>query len=161
MEKSDINICVELMTGECFATKMGKRCSNYHPIEQLLDSARKEFAKKNTTKRITRLCRNYNSTKCLNDNCIFLHIKKEKLYKTSPDDIIKPKKKEYKVIFEIKEKLWVEYATEVIAFGYNKNSITEQIWDGDIGAYDGSEVDGSRHVYDSEFLDESSYIEEI
>ena len=79
----------------------------------------------------------------------------------SPNDIIKPKKKEYKVIFEIKEKLWVKYDTEVIGFGYNKNSITEQIWDGDIGAYDGSEVDGSRHVYDSEFLDESSRIQEI
>ena len=79
----------------------------------------------------------------------------------SPDDIIKPKKKEYKVIFEIKERLWVQYDTEVRAFGYNKSSITEQIWDGDIGAYDGNEVDGSRHVYDSEFLDESSHIQEI
>lgn len=79
----------------------------------------------------------------------------------SPDDIIKPKKKEYKVIFEIKERLWVQYDTEVKAFGYNKSSITDQIWNGDIGAYDGSEVPGSRQVYDSEFLDESTYIEEI
>ncbi len=79
----------------------------------------------------------------------------------SPNDIIRPKKKEYKVVFEIKEKLWVKYDTQVTAFGYNINSINEQIWNGDIGGFDGREVPNSRTVFDSEFLDENSYIEEI
>ncbi len=89
MERNDISVCVELMLGECLATKNGKRCSSYHPKEILLDSARKEFAKKNTTRRITKLCRNYNMAKCIHENCPYLHIKKEKICKISPEMIIK------------------------------------------------------------------------
>ena len=36
---------------------------------------------------------------------------------SSPDEIIRPKRKEYEVIFEVKEKLWVKYETITNTFG--------------------------------------------
>jgi hypothetical protein len=80
---------------------------------------------------------------------------------TSPDEILRPKRKEYKVVFEIKEKLWVRYETITNAFGYNEKSVEEQVYNGDIGCFDGDERPNSREVYDSEFLDEKAYISEI
>jgi len=80
---------------------------------------------------------------------------------TSPDEILRPKRKEYKVVFEIKEKLWVRYETMTNAFGYNEKSVKEQVYNGDIGCFDGDERPNSREVYDSEFLDEKAYISEI
>lgn len=79
----------------------------------------------------------------------------------SPDDIIKPKRKEFEIIFEIKEKLWVKYDTKTYTFGYNENSVREQVYNGDISAFDGDEVPNSREVYDSDFLDENVFISEI
>ncbi len=80
---------------------------------------------------------------------------------TSPDEIIKPKRKEYEVVFEIKEKLWVRYETITNTFGYNEKSVKEQVYNGDISAFDGDERPNSREVYDSDFLDEKAYISEI
>ena len=77
---------------------------------------------------------------------------------TSPDEIIKPKRKEYEVVFEIKEKLWVRYETITNTFGYNEKSVEQQFHDGDIGCFDGPERPNSREVYDSELLDENAYI---
>ncbi len=77
---------------------------------------------------------------------------------TSPDEIIKPKRKEYEVVFEIKEKLWVRYETITNTFGYNEKSVKEQVYNGDISAFDGDERPNSREVYDSELLDENAYI---
>jgi hypothetical protein len=79
----------------------------------------------------------------------------------NPDEIIKPKMKEYKVVFEIKEKLWVRYETVTNTFGYNEKSVNEQFYNGDISAFDGPEVPNSREVYDSDFLDERIFITEI
>ncbi len=80
---------------------------------------------------------------------------------TSPDEIIKPKRKEYEVVCEIKEKLWVRYETITNTFGYNEKSVKEQVYNGDISAFDGDERPNSREVYDSDFLDEKAYISEI
>ena len=80
---------------------------------------------------------------------------------TSPDEIIKPKRKEYEVVFEIKEKLWVKYETITNTFGYNEKSVERQVYDGYIGCFDGPERPNSREVYDSDFLDEKAYISEI
>ena len=80
---------------------------------------------------------------------------------TSHDEIIKPKRKEYEVVFEIKEKLWVRYETITNTFGYNEKSVKEQVYNGDISAFDGDERPNSREVYDSDFLDEKAYISEI
>ena len=77
---------------------------------------------------------------------------------SSPDEIIRPKRKEYEVIFEVKEKLWVKYETITNTFGYNEKSVEQQFHDGDIGCFDGPERPNSREVYDSELLDESIYI---
>jgi hypothetical protein len=79
----------------------------------------------------------------------------------NPDEIIKPKRKEYEVIFEVKEKLWVKYETITNTFGYNKKSVERQVRDGDIGCFDGPERPNSREVYDSELLDENAYIAQI
>lgn len=80
---------------------------------------------------------------------------------TSPDKILRPNRKEYKVVFEIKEKLWVRYETITNTFGYNEKSVQEQVYNGDIGCFDGDERPNSREVYDSDFLDEKAYISEI
>jgi hypothetical protein len=80
---------------------------------------------------------------------------------TSPDEIIKPNRREYEVVFEIKEKLWVRYETITNTFGYNEKSVKEQVYNGDISAFDGDERPNSREVYDSDFLDEKAYISEI
>jgi hypothetical protein len=80
---------------------------------------------------------------------------------TSPENIVKPKRKEFEVIFEIKEKLWVKYETVTNTFGYNENSVREQVDSGHISAFDGDEKSGSREVYDSDFIDESVFISEI
>ena len=80
---------------------------------------------------------------------------------SSPDEIIRPKRKEYEVVFEIKEKLWVRYETITNTFGYNEKSVKEQVYNGDISAFDGDERPNSREVYDSDFLDEKAYISEI
>ena len=80
---------------------------------------------------------------------------------SSPDEIIRPKRKEYEVIFEVKEKLWVKYETITNTFGYNEKSVKEQVYNGDISAFDGDERPNSREVYDSDFLDEKAYISEI
>jgi hypothetical protein len=77
---------------------------------------------------------------------------------SNPNEIIKPTRKEYKVVFEIKEKLWVKYETITNTFGYNEKSVEQQFHDGDIGCFDGPERPNSREVYDSELLDESIYI---
>ena len=37
----------------------------------------------------------------------------------------------------------------------------EQVYNGDISAFDGDERPNSREVYDSDFLDEKAYISEI
>ena len=76
----------------------------------------------------------------------------------SSDEIIKPKRKEYEVVFEVKEKLWVKYETITSTFGYNEKSVDEQISNGDIGCFDGPERPNSREIYDSELLDENAYI---
>jgi hypothetical protein len=80
---------------------------------------------------------------------------------TSPDEIIKPNRREYEVVFEIKEKLWVRYETITNTFGYNEKSVKEQVYNGDISAFDGDERPNSREVYDSDFLDENAYVTEI
>jgi hypothetical protein len=80
---------------------------------------------------------------------------------SNPDEIIKPKRKEYEVVFEIKEKLWVKYETITTTFGYNEKSVTEQFYDGNLNSFDGDEVPNSREVYDSDFLDERIRITEI
>ena len=80
---------------------------------------------------------------------------------TSPDEILRPNRKEYEVVFEIKEKLWVRYETVTNTFGYNEKSVKEQVYNGDIGCFDGDERPNSREVYDSDFLDERAYISEI
>jgi hypothetical protein len=77
---------------------------------------------------------------------------------SNPNEIIKPTRKEYKVVFEIKEKLWVKYETITNTFGYNEKSVEQQFHDGDIGCFDGPERPNSREIYDSELLDESIYI---
>ena len=77
---------------------------------------------------------------------------------SNPNEIIKPTRKEYKVVFEVKEKLWVKYETITNTFGYNKKSVEQQVHDGDIGCFDGPERPNSREVYDSELLDENAYI---
>ena len=77
---------------------------------------------------------------------------------SNPNEIIKPTRKEYKVVFEVKEKLWVRYETITNTFGYNEKSVEQQFHDGDIGCFDGPERPNSREVYDSELLDESIYI---
>ena len=77
---------------------------------------------------------------------------------TSPDEIIKPNRRQYEVVFEIKEKLWVRYETITNTFGYNEKSVKEQVYNGDISAFDGDERPNSREVYDSELLDENAYI---
>ena len=77
---------------------------------------------------------------------------------SNPNEIIKPTRKEYKVVFEIKEKLWVRYETITNTFGYNEKSVKEQVYNGDISAFDGDERPNSREVYDSELLDENAYI---
>ena len=77
---------------------------------------------------------------------------------SNPNEIIKPTRKEYKVVFEVKEKLWVKYETITNTFGYNEKSVEQQFHDGDIGCFDGPERPNSREVYDSELLDESIYI---
>ena len=77
---------------------------------------------------------------------------------SNPNEIIKPTRKEYKVVFEIKEKLWVKYETITNTFGYNEKSVEQQFHYGDIGCFDGPERPNSREVYDSELLDESIYI---
>lgn len=79
----------------------------------------------------------------------------------SSDEIIKPKRKEYQVVFEIKEKLWVRYETVTNTFGYNEKSVQEQLYNGDINRFDGDEIPNSREVYDSDFLDENAYVTEI
>lgn len=79
----------------------------------------------------------------------------------SPNKIIRPKRKEYQVVFEVKEKLWVKYETITNTFGYNKKSVDNQVYEGEINAYDGDEVEGSRQVYDSSFIDENVYITQI
>jgi len=80
---------------------------------------------------------------------------------SNPNEIIKPTRKEYKVVFEVKEKLWVRYETVTNTFGYNEKSVKEQVYNGDISAFDGDERPNSREVYDSDFLDEKAYISEI
>ena len=80
---------------------------------------------------------------------------------SSPDEIIRPKRKEYEVIFEVKEKLWVKYETITNTFGYNEKSVQEQLYNGDISCFDGDEIPNSREVYDSDFLDENAYVTEI
>ena len=80
---------------------------------------------------------------------------------SSPDEIIRPKRKEYEVIFEVKEKLWVKYETITNTFGYNEKSVERQVYDGYIGCFDGPERPNSREVYDSELLDENAYIAQI
>jgi hypothetical protein len=77
---------------------------------------------------------------------------------SNPNEIIKPTRKEYKVVFEVKEKLWVKYETITNTFGYNEKSVEQQFHDGDIGCFDGPERPNSREIYDSELLDESIYI---
>jgi len=77
---------------------------------------------------------------------------------SNPDEIIKPERKEYKVVFEVKEKLWVKYETITNTFGYNEKSVERQVYDGYIGCFDGPERPNSREVYDSELLDENAYI---
>jgi hypothetical protein len=77
---------------------------------------------------------------------------------SNPNEIIKPTRKEYKVVFEVKEKLWVRYETITNTFGYNEKSVEQQVHDGDIGCFDGPERPNSREVYDSELLDENAYI---
>jgi hypothetical protein len=77
---------------------------------------------------------------------------------SNPDEIIKPERKEYKVVLEVTEKLWVKYETITNTFGYNKKSVEQQVHDGDIGCFDGPERPNSREVYDSELLDENAYI---
>jgi hypothetical protein len=77
---------------------------------------------------------------------------------SNPNEIIKPTRKEYKVVFEVKEKLWVRYETVTNTFGYNEKSVEQQVHDGDIGCFDGPERPNSREVYDSELLDENAYI---
>ena len=77
---------------------------------------------------------------------------------SNPNEIIKPTRKEYKVVFEVKEKLWVRYETVTNTFGYNEKSVEQQFYDGDIGCFDGPERPNSREVYDSELLDENAYI---
>lgn len=79
----------------------------------------------------------------------------------SSDEIIKPKRKEYQVVFEVKEKLWVRYETVTNTFGYNEKSVQEQLYNGDINRFDGDEIPNSREVYDSDFLDENFYVTEI
>jgi len=79
----------------------------------------------------------------------------------SSDEIIKPKRKEYQVVFEVKEKLWVRYETITNTFGYNEKSVQEQLYNGDISCFDGDEIPNSREVYDSDFLDENAYVTEI
>ena len=79
----------------------------------------------------------------------------------SSDEIIKPKRKEYQVVFEVKEKLWVRYETVTNTFGYNEKSVQEQLYNGDISCFDGDEIPNSREVYDSDFLDENAYVTEI
>lgn len=79
----------------------------------------------------------------------------------SSDEIIKPKRKEYQVVFEVKEKLWVRYETVTNTFGYNEKSVQEQLYNGDINRFDGDEIPNSREVYDSDFLDENAYVTEI
>ena len=80
---------------------------------------------------------------------------------SNPDEIIKPKRKEYQVVFEVKEKLWVRYETVTNTFGYNEKSVQEQLYNGDISCFDGDEIPNSREVYDSDFLDENAYVTEI
>jgi hypothetical protein len=80
---------------------------------------------------------------------------------SNSDKIIRPKRKKYEVVFEIKEKLWVRYETVTNTFGYNEKSVNEQFYNGDISAFDGHEVPNSREVYDSDFLDERIFITEI
>lgn len=75
--------------------------------------------------------------------------------------ILRPTKKEYQIIFEIKEKLYVKYDTVQKTYGYNLQSVEDQIGNGEISSYDGSEVMDSRETYDSDFLDENFFIEEI
>lgn len=75
--------------------------------------------------------------------------------------ILRPTKKEYQIIFEIKEKLYVKYDTVQKTYGYNLQSVEDQISNGEISSYDGSEVMDSRETYDSDFLDENFFIEEI
>jgi hypothetical protein len=77
---------------------------------------------------------------------------------SNPNEIIKPTRKEYKVVFEVKEKLWVRYETITNTFGYNEKSVEQQVHDGDIGCFDGPERPNSREIYDSELLDENAYI---
>jgi hypothetical protein len=74
---------------------------------------------------------------------------------SSPDEIIRPKRKEYEVIFE------VNYETITNTFGYNEKSVERQVYDGYIGCFDGPERPNSREVYDSELLDENAYIAQI
>ena len=78
-----------------------------------------------------------------------------------PEDIVKPKIKTFEVIFKVKEKLWVKYDTSQTTTGYHIQSVEEEIYDGNLNAYDGDEVYGSRDIYDSEFIDESFEIDEI
>ena len=80
---------------------------------------------------------------------------------TSPDEILRPNRKEYEVVFEIKEKLWVRYETVTNTFGYNEKSVKEQVYNGDVSCFDGDERPNSREVYDSDFLDDKAYISEI
>ncbi len=78
-----------------------------------------------------------------------------------PEDIVKPKIKTFEVIFTVKEKLWVRYDTIQTTTGYHKESVEEEIFDGNLNAYDGDEVYGSRDIYDSEFIDENFEINQI
>lgn len=75
--------------------------------------------------------------------------------------ILRPTKKEYQIIFEIKEKLYVKYDTVQKTYGYNLQSVEDRIGYGGISSYDGSEVMGSRETYDSDFLEENFFIEKI
>ena len=78
-----------------------------------------------------------------------------------PEDIVRPKRKKYEIVFTVKEKLWVRYDTVQTAVGYDVQTVEEQIFNGEINAYDGDEVHGSRDIYDSEYIDESFQIDEV
>jgi hypothetical protein len=127
------------------------------PNEILFDFLQ-DFEEKFDYKKAVQFCK-YLSVNAIAENISFF----DELINLNPsvkssDEIIKPKRKEYEVVFEVKEKLWVKYETITSTFGYNEKSVDEQISNGDIGCFDGPERPNSREIYDSELLDENAYI---
>jgi len=77
-----------------------------------------------------------------------------------PEDIVRPTKKNFEVVYKIKEKLWVRYETLQTVSSYSVEGVEQQIYHGEINAFDGDEVYGSRDIYDSEYIDEDFEINE-